>query len=193
MGTGTGGYVTINLQTYLSKWTGSDLKRQSKLFFEPAPTPLRTPLNLLATSPPAPGDPPAAKIGVGVKKQDVPSFKLFADVDGNGTSWIDLGAVQRDTITDELKKTFPDYDWAGYALALGPSGSKFNVAAAITFKLNFHGTVTGGTKKIKRPFKLIPIVLALGTDQFADHHLLSVVVAHPIDDILIDTTVTQPY
>jgi hypothetical protein len=44
----------------------------------------------------------------------------------------------------------------------------------------------------RKPFQVIPVVMAFGTDRFADHYLLSVIVAQDTVE-KVDTSVTQPF
>jgi hypothetical protein len=43
-----------------------------------------------------------------------------------------------------------------------------------------------------RPFQIIPIVMAFGTDRFVDHYLLAVIAAQETVE-QVETSVVQPY
>ncbi len=76
-------------------------------------------------------------------------------------------------------------NWTGFAVALAPVGGRFRLIADITLKFRCK-------QKAKRPFQVVPIVMAFGTDRFVDHYLLAIVAAqHTVEKV--DTSVTQPY
>jgi len=188
MGAGAGGYVTVRLQTDWSSYdSGNDeLSRTSELLFEAAETPDRVRPKLPSSAgppPPKPGTVPAVKVGLGgLKKEDVLTFNLYG-----GTlpgDLVGMGTAFDKAITKELEDAFGGA-WAGYSVAVAPSGSRFNLVADIKLKPKWK-------KSGKTPFQIIPVVMALGTDQFVNHYLLALVVAQPTNAQL-DTSVTQPY
>jgi hypothetical protein len=189
MGAGTGGYVQITLQTLLSYYeqkTGQ-LHRISELSFTSAPVPgsEHDPPNPAGKVDPSlkPGDPPAAKLGLGgVDPDDVITFNLFARLDDG--SLADMGVARRDSISKELHGAFGG-DWAGFAVTLAPTGGRFKLVADVTLRPRFK-------QKAKRPFQVIPVVIAFGTDNFVDHYLLAVIAAQNTEE-KVDTSVTQPY
>jgi hypothetical protein len=190
MGAGAGGYIQIKLQTLLSYYepkTG-ELHRISELFFSGAPTPTdaqhQPPSDIDTASPgPPPGTPPAAKLGLGgVRPKDVIKFNLFARMDDD--KLMGMGLAKDKEVTSELEKAFGG-EWAGYSVSLAPAGGRFRLVADITIKFRCK-------QKAKRPFQVIPVVTAFGTDRFVDHYLLAVVAAqHTVEKV--DTSVTQPY
>jgi hypothetical protein len=201
MGAGAGGYVQITLQTLKSDFfpatpailgplptPGSPplLHRISRLSFAGAQIPgkerdhpLKLPDPLAA---PTPGSPPAGKVGLGLDARHV-KFRLFAEL--QDTTLADMGATPDAAITTELQTAFGG-TWAGYTVALAPAGGRFRLVAELSITSPFDG----GTAV--KPFKVIPVVMAFGTDEFAKHYLLSVVVAQPTDE-KVDTVLIQPY
>jgi hypothetical protein len=99
-------------------------------------------------------------------------------------SLVGMGTVADSAIRHEAEDVFGG-DWAGFAVTAAPSGGRFRLVAELKFKPNWK-------KKAKRPFQVIPVVMAFGTDLFEDHYLISLVVAQETDE-RVDTTVTQPY
>ena len=194
MGSGAGGYVQITLQTLESYYDPKteQLHRVSELSFAGAPVPvgreqpasLKTARAQRTVQPgPPPGTPPAAKLGLGgVKLDDVLDFTLSASL--NDGSAANMGVTKDKAVTDELEKAFGG-KWAGYAVALAPAGGRFKLIADITFKFRCK-------QKAKRPFQVIPVVMAFGTDRFAEHYLLAVIAAQGTIE-KVDTSVTQPY
>jgi len=190
MGAGAGGYVTITLQTLLSKFgePAGYLHRISELSFRGAAVPDdpgHEPPRDLAKIPPGPPPawPPAAKLGLGgVRPDDVAAFNLFARLDDG--SLAAMGVEKNTAVTDELVDAFGGA-WAGFAVALGPAGGRFRIVADITLKFR-------SKQKARKPFQVTPIVLAFGTDRFIDHYLLSVIVAQETVE-KVDTSITQPY
>lgn len=194
MGAGAGGYIQITLQTLESYYNQEtdQLHRISELSFTgtSVPTGRGEPSSLKAararktTHPaPPPGAPPAGKLGLGgVKPDDVLDFTLWASQNDGSSS--NMGVTKDEGITYELKKAFGGR-WAGYAVALAPAGGRFKLIADITLKLRCKG-------KAKRPFQVIPIVMAFGTDRFVEHYLLAVIAAQATVE-KVDTSVTQPY
>ena len=188
MGAGEGGYVRITLQTRQSRPEADLLHRVSELRFSSAPVPDdpdHAPISALGAVPagPPPATPPAGKLGLGgVKSGDVKAFRLFARLDDD--TFMDMGLAGDKGVTHELRGAFGG-DWAGFAVALAPAGGRFRLVADITLKPCWK-------KKAKKPFQVIPIVMAFGTDQFVDHYLLAVIVAQETVD-KVDTSVTQPY
>lgn len=188
MGAGAGGYITIRLQTDWSQYDDkkNELYRTSELLFDAAETPSRIRPTLPKDPGPAPPKPPklpAGKVGLGgVRPKDVLSFNLYGGtVPGDLTG---MGTKPDDGIKDELEDAFGG-TWAGFAVALAPSGGRFNLVADITLKPSWK-------KKAKRPFQIIPVVMAFGTDRFVEHYLLAVIVAQQTVE-QVDTSVTQPY
>jgi hypothetical protein len=190
MGAGTGGYVRITLQTLLSEYDPAteQIHRASELMFSGAPTPddaqHQAPVGLDKLDPgPPPGPVPAGKLGLGgVKPRDVVRFNLFARLDDGSLSGMGLRADP--AVTAELEHAFRGH-WAGFAVALAPAGGRFRLVADITFKLRRR-------QRARRPFQLVPVVMAFGTDRFVDHYLISVIVAQETVE-KVDTSVTQPY
>jgi hypothetical protein len=190
MGAGAGGYVTITLQTLLSKFgeTAGHLHRVSELSFKGAPVPddpaHEAPRDIAKADPgPPPAWPPAAKLGLGgVKPRDVAAFNLFARLDDGSLSG--MGLQKNAAVTEELEDAFGG-TWAGFAVALAPTGGRFRLVADITLKFRIK-------QKAKKPFQVTPIVMAFGTDRFVDHYLLSVIVAQETVE-KVDTSVTQPF
>jgi hypothetical protein len=199
MGAGAGGYVTIQLLTFNNGVVPINpgvfkLSRISQLLFAPAETPTRDkksrPLPTIpGNSGPTPGDPPAGKVALGgVTQAQVKKFNLYASTDkqlmtltGMGT---DLTSKLNPLIAKEAHDAFGG-EWAGFAVALGPAGGRFDLVADIELEIGW----LGGADK---PFQIIPVVVAFGTDSFAHHYLLSLIVAQKTSD-LVDTAVTQPY
>jgi hypothetical protein len=190
MGTGAGGYVKITLQTLLSSYDrGTDqIHRISELLFTSAPTPddpqHQPPADINTAKPgPPPAALPAGKLGLGgVKPGDVVKFNLFARMDDDTLAG--MGVAMDRGITDELQDAFGG-KWAGFAVALAPAGAKFRLVADITLKVRWKHNA-------KRPFQVIPIVMAFGTDRFVDHYLLAVIAAqHTVEKV--DTSVVQSY
>lgn len=190
MGTGEGGYVRITLQTRLSDYyfQSNQLHRVSELRFSTAPVPddsdhaMIPDIDKLASGPP-PGTPPAGKLGLGgIRSKDVMKFNLFARLDDD--SLAGMGLARDKGVTDELTDAFGGH-WAGFAVALAPAGARFRLVADITFRPRWK-------KRAKKPFQVIPVMMAFGTDRFADHYLLAVIVAQETAD-KVDTSVIQPY
>lgn len=194
MGAGTGGYVTITLRTRLSTYdpAADELHRVSELSFTGAPIPddpAHEELKNLDQIPhgPPPGTPPAGKLGLGgVRPHDVKSFRLFARM--NDGTLTDMGVATNPAIRKELKEAFAG-EWAGFAVALAPTGGRFSLVADITLKPCWKKRSQQG---FGRPFQVIPIVMAFGTDRFVDHYLLSVIAAQQTQE-KVDTSITQPY
>jgi len=206
MGAGAGGYVTIQLLTYSNTVTSvsdkSDLfklGRISQLLFAPAETPTREkdsrPLSKIPDSPgPTPGDPPAGKVALGGLTQDeVKTFNLYAYTDKQRTTLTGMGTDLKSEASKKLNARIAREahdafggEWAGFAVALGPAGGRFDLLAQIELQPRWLGQ--GAAK----PFQIIPVVVAFGTDSFASHYLLSIIVAQKTSD-LVDTAVTQPY
>lgn len=188
MGAGAGGYVTIRLQTDWSQYDfrKDELSRTSELLFEAAEAPDRARPKLPADAGPPPPKPPklpAGKVGLGgLRPKDVRSFNLYGGtVPGD---LVGMGTAPDDIITDELVEAFGG-TWAGFAVALAPSGARFNLVADIVLKPKWK-------KGVVRPFQVVPVVMAFGTDRFVDHYLLALIVAQPTN-AQVDTSVTQPY
>ena len=187
MGSGAGGYVRITLQTLLSFYDESAerLHRISQLAFTGAPIP--TPaapkdIDKIDPGPPA-GPQPAGKLGLGgVRPGDVDQFRLFARMDDD--SLTGMGVTSDTAITRELCGAFGGR-WAGYTVAVSPTGGRFKLVADITLKPRWKGRAV-------RPFQIIPIVMAFGTDRFVDHYLLAVIAAQPTVE-QVETSVVQPY
>jgi hypothetical protein len=190
MGAGEGGYVRITLQTRVNDYAreGDRLRRVSELRFGSAPVPVdpdHAPIPDLDKIPPGPppGTPPAGKLGLGgVRPGDVLAFDLFARLDDE--SLASMGAAPDRAITRELEDAFGG-PWAGFAVALAPAGGRFRLVTDITLRPRWK-------KRAKKPFQVVPVVMAFGTDQFVDHYLLAVVVAQETAD-KVDTAVVQPY
>jgi hypothetical protein len=187
MGSGAGGYVRITLQTLLSEddSTAHRLHRVSELSFSGAPIPTVGPpkdLDKIDQGPP-PGPLVAAKLGLGsVRPAEVQAFRLFARLDDG--SLTGMGATNDKTITQELCDAFGGR-WAGFAVSMAPTGGRFKLVADITLKPRWKG-------RAARPFQIIPIVLAYGTDRFVDHYLLALIAAQQTVEQL-ETSVVQPY
>ncbi len=193
MGAGAGGYVNIQLITSrndLILIPGS-LVRTSRLIFAPAETPKRTLPPIDPNNPgPPPGDPPAGKVALGgLTNAEVSKFNLYAYTDKARTSLTGMGTAigtkANDKIAAEAQAAFGG-DWAGFPVALGPAGGRFDLVADIVFKPRWAGQ--GAAK----PFQIVPVVMAFGTDSFTSHYLLSLIVAQRTPE-LVDTAVTQPY
>jgi hypothetical protein len=190
MGGGTGGYVTITLQTLLSKFgePAGHLHRVSELSFKSAPIPddptHEPPRDIAKADPgPPPAWPAAGKVGLGgVKPRDVAAFNLFARLDDG--SLAGMGVQKNAAVTEELEDAFGG-SWAGFAVALAPTGGRFRLVADITLKFRTK-------QKASKPFQVTPIVMAFGADRFVDHYLLSVIVAQETVE-KVDTSVTQPF
>ena len=187
MGSGAGGYVRITLTTLLSDYKKDTerLRRVSELAFTGAPIPPRLPppkFDEIPDGPPLPAV-PAGKVGLGgVRVSEIDGFRLFARTHDDGL--VDLGVKRDSRITSELCDSFGGR-WAGYAVAGAPTGGRFRLVADITLKPPFKG-------KAQRPFLLIPVVMAFGTDRFVDHYLLAVIAAQPTIE-QVETSVVQPY
>lgn len=211
MGAGAGGYVTIQLLTFdntLDSASGK-LSRKSQLLFTPAVTPTRDknkdnfrplpPIPKDSTGKdltgPVPGSPPAGKVALGgLRQTEVTKFNLYAYTDKQLTTLVGMGTAPSETIGAEAHEAFigpltPGQKpmWAGFAVALGPSGGRFDLIADIELLPS-----SWSTQKAYKPFQVIPVVVAFGTDSFVNHYLLSLIVAQKTED-LVDTTVTQPY
>jgi len=190
MGAGAGGYVTITLQTLVSRFgePAGHLRRVSELSFRGAPVPddavHQPPVDIGQADPgPPPAWPPAGKLGLGgVKPGDVAKFHLFARLDDGSLSG--MGVQRSAAVTEELQDAFGG-TWAGFAVALAPVGGRFRLVADITLKFRTK-------QRAKKPFQVTPIVMAFGTDRFVDHYLLSVIVAQETVE-KVDTSVTQPF
>lgn len=189
MGGGAGGYIRIFLQTLLSYYDPKtdQLHRVSELFFTGAPVPgpdQKRPKDIDSANPgPPPGTPPAGKLGLGgVRPTDVIKFNLFARMD-DGTL-AGMGLAKDRSVTDELKDAFGG-KWAGFSVALAPTGGRFSLVTDITLKFRCK-------QKAKRPFQVIPVVMAFGTDRFIEHYLLAVIAAQETVE-KVDTSVTQSY
>jgi hypothetical protein len=190
MGAGAGGYVKITLQTLLSSYDPEtdQLHRVSELLFTGAPVPddpmHRPPPEIAETPPgPPPGTPPAGKLGLGgLRAKDVVRFHLFARMDDDKLAG--MGVAKDEAVTGELEDAFGG-KWAGFKVALAPAGGRFRLVADITVKLRCR-------RRAARPFRVIPVVMAFGTDRFADHYLLAVIAAQQTVE-KVDTSVTQPY
>jgi hypothetical protein len=198
MGAGAGGYVNIQTITHVSRAgaTAGTWDRTSRLVFTPAETPSdRKPLPALPPSAgPTPGATPAGKVALyGLGQGEVAKFNLYAFTDKARSTLIGMGTEKRDAIAQEARKAFGgrDADWAGFAVALGPSGGIFDLVADVTLIPRWPSPSSNSPPAVK-PFQVIPVVMAFGTDSFADHYLLSVIVAQKTSD-LVDTAVTQPY
>jgi hypothetical protein len=198
MGAGAGGYVTIQLITDQNvPKADSSLDRTSRLIFMPAETPNRSPLTPLPSAGPVPGNPPAGKVALGgLTNKEVTKFRLYAYTDKQRTKLTGLGTNEDPTfklntdIAGEARNAFGG-DWAGFAVALGPSGGRFDLVADITLKPRWPSP-SSNPPPADKPFQVIPVVVAFGTDSFAHHYLLSIIVAQKTFD-LVDTAVTQPY
>jgi hypothetical protein len=187
MGSGAGGYVRITLQTLLSEYdeNARHLHRISELSFSGAPVPDVNPPKDLdkIDSGPSPGAQAAGKLGLGgVRPGEVKQFRLFAGLEDG--CLIGMGATNDKTITAELVDAFGGR-WAGFAVSMAPTGSRFKLVADITLKPCWKG-------RAARPFQVIPIVMAFGTDRFVDHYLLALIAAQLTHEKL-ETNVVQPY
>jgi hypothetical protein len=189
MGAGAGGYVKITLQTLLSSVEATGhLHRISELSFAGAPVPddagHQPPRDVERIDPgPPPAAVPAGKLGLGgVKPRDVTRFNLFARLDDG--SLAGMGVRPSRAVTGELEDAF-DGPWAGFAVALAPEGGRFRLVADITLRLR-------GKQRARKPFQVVPVVMAFGTDRFVEHYLLSVIVAQHTGE-KVDTSVTQPF
>ena len=187
MGSGAGGYVRITLSTLRSFYdekTGR-LSRVSELAFRGEDIPTGgVPKDLDTTPPgPPPGPMPAGKLGLGgVRASEVERFRLFGRTDDDGL--LGLGVTPDRTITRELVHAFGGR-WAGFAVAVAPTGTRFRLIADITMKPCWK-------RRASRPFQIVPIVMAFGTDRFVDHYLLAVIAAQETVE-LVGTSVVQPY
>lgn len=188
MGSGAGGYVNITLQTLLSEYDHKTrrLHRVSELSFIGAPIPSAGPpkdIGAVAAGPRAGSGRPAGKLGLGgVRPGEVEDFRLFAQMpDGSLTG---MGATDDKAITEELVDAFGGR-WAGFAVSMAPTGGKFKLVADIRVKPCWKG-------RAARPFQVIPIVMAFGTDRFVDHYLLALIAAQKTVE-QVGTSVVQPY
>ena len=187
MGSGAGGYVRITLQTLSSSYDekAGRLHRISELAFTGAPIPTPGPpedIQKLHPGPPA-GPHPAGKMGLGgVRPSDIVQFHLFARMPDGGV--VGMGLTRDKAITQELCGAFGGR-WAGFAVAMAPTGGRFKLVADITLKPRWQGGAA-------RPFQVIPIVMAFGTDRFVDHYLLAVIAAQATVE-QVETSVVQPY
>ena len=187
MGSGAGGYVRITLQTLLSSYDSGTrrLHRVSELAFTGAPIPtVGPPEDLGKIDPGLPTGPhPAGKMGLGGgRPSDIDQFRLFARMPDGGL--VGMGLTSDKTITQELCGAFGGR-WAGFAVAVTPTGGRFKLVADITLKPRWQGGAA-------RPFQIIPIVMAFGTDRFVDHYLLAVIAAQATVE-QVETSVVQPY
>lgn len=196
MGSGAGGYLTIQLISYSNDATSTPgrLLRTSRLVFSPAESPTlatRPPLTLPSSPGPAPGKPPAAKVALGgLTNDEVKKFNLYAYTDSvtaKPRHLVGMGTKRNDNVAREALGAFGG-EWAGFDVALGPAGGAFDLVADIDFIPRWP-TKAGSAIK---PFQVIPVVVAFGTDLFINHYLLSVIVAQKSSD-LMDTAVTQAY
>lgn len=188
MGSGAGGYVTIQVITSRNDPNSApgSLIRTSQLIFTPAGTPSRPLPPIPNDAGPIPGNPPAAKVALGgLKQAEVTRFNLYAFTDPKRTTLMGLGTAPSQAIAAEASLAFGG-DWAGYALALGPAGGRFDLVTDVVLEPHWIG------QRANKPFQVIPVVVAFGTDSFIDHYLLSLIVAQKTLD-LVDTAVTQPY
>ncbi|HUF12440.1 MAG TPA: hypothetical protein VMN78_05005 [Longimicrobiales bacterium] len=197
MGSDTGGYVRLRLETQVSHYDKSKgiLHRRSELGFERAPSPAgRVARTLQRVRPPLPAGPgplsgpktpptPAGKVALGgLNKTEVTSFDLWALMDDDKEMF--MTTVADDAIAAEAMDTFGG-KWAGFAVLAAPSGTRFRLITDISFKPTWK-------PKADRPFQVVPVVMAFGTDRFQDHYLLALIVAQKTDE-RVDTSVTQPY
>ena len=187
MGSGAGGYVRLTLQTLLSEYDRNTgfLHRISELAFTGAPIPTVGPPNLPKPNGSGlpPGAQPAGKLGLGsVRQSEIQQFRLFARMEDG--SLTDMGLTAAQHVTDELCGAFGGR-WAGFAVSVSPMGARFKIIADITLKPNWEGGAA-------LPFKIIPIVMAYGTDKFVDHYLLAVIAAQATRE-QVETTVVQPF
>jgi hypothetical protein len=187
MGSGAGGYVRITLQTLLSYYDpkARSLHRISELAFTGAPVPDYAPpqdLDQIDPGPP-PSTPPVGKLGLGgVRPSEVERFRLFGRLDDG--SLMGMGVSGDKTITHELCDAFGGR-WAGFAVAASPTGVRFKLVADIRLKPCWRG-------RAARPFQIVPIVMAFGTDRFVEHYLLAVIAAQDTVE-QVETSVVQPY
>jgi len=187
MGSGAGGYVRITLQTLLSFYDekAKRLHRISRLAFTCAPIPTLTPPKDIDTAPPGlpAGPDPVGKLGLGgVRPSEVEQFRLFAQMHDGGLTGMGVSGDKK--ITHELTDAFGGR-WAGYSVAVSPTGGRFTLVADIIVKPCWKGRAV-------RPFQIIPIVMAFGTDRFVDHYLLAVIAAQGTVE-QVETSVVQPY
>ena len=200
MGSDTGGYVRLRLETHHSKYEDSKgvLHRVSELGFERAPSPGGRKLADIKKAPPrsspttGPGalsaaaktqPTPAGKVALGgLERADVVSFELLARMDDDTV--VDMRTEPDDGLAAEAKAAFGGR-WAGFAVRAAPSGTRFRLVADIQFK-------PAWPRRAKRPFQVIPVIMAFGTDRFEEHYLLALIVAQKTEE-RVDTSVTQPY
>lgn len=201
MGSETGGYVRLRLETYHSQYDDARgvLRRVSELGFERAPSPVTRRLADIKKSAEVPAPPagpgplarstsatkpiPAGKVALGgLANADVVSFALQARMDDDTV--VDMRTQPDDAYAAEAKAAFGG-TWAGFAVLAAPSGTRFRLVADLQFKPSWP-------RAAKRPFQVIPVIMAFGTDRFEDHYLLALIVAQRTDERL-DTSVTQPY
>jgi hypothetical protein len=187
MGSGAGGYVRITLQTLLSVFDPKTrrLHRISELAFSGAPVPTAEPPQDIEKIDPGPraGPLPAGKLGLGgVRQSEIERFHLFARMADGGLTG--MGATSDETITEELCGAFGGR-WAGFAVSVSPTGGRFKLVADITLKPRWKGGA-------RRPFQVIPVVMAFGTDRFVDHYLLALIAAQATSE-QVETDVVQPY
>ena len=197
MGSDTGGYVRLRLETQLSQYDSAKnvLHRVSELGFERAPSPTDREAPTLTKLPrplpsgpgplPGPKTPPiaAGKVGLGgLQPEDVVAFDLWARMDDD--TFVFMDTVADKGYTEEAVRAFGG-KWAGFAVRAAPSGTRFRLIADIQFKPAWKA-------KAPRPFQVIPVVMAFGTDRFEDHYLLALIVAQRTGQ-RVDTSVTQPY
>ena len=190
MGAGAGGYVTITLQTLLSKYgePAGHLHRVSELSFRGAPVPddpaHEPPRDIAKADPgPPPAWPPAGKLGLGgVKPRDVATFNLFARLDDGSLSG--MGVQKNAAVTEELEHAFGGHGRAS------PWRSLPREAASGSWPIS--PSSSGPSRRRGSRSRSLPIVMAFGTDRFVDHYLLSVIVAQETVE-KVDTSVTQPY
>src|SRR5436189_102875 len=130
-----------------------------------------------------PGAQPAGKLGLGgVRQSEIQQFRLFARMEDG--SLTDMGLTAAQHVTDELCGAFGGR-WAGFAVSVSPMGARFKIIADITLKPNREGGAA-------LPVKIIPIVMAYGTDKFVDHYPLAVIAAQATRE-QVETTVVQPF
>lgn len=197
MGSDTGGYVRLRLETQVSQYDAAKgvLRRVSELGFERAPSPAgRAAPALTREKPRLPRGPgalpgpripptPAGKVALGgLSKTDVVAFDLWARMDDDAPLFMDT--VPDDAITEEARDVFGG-KWAGFAVRAAPSGTRFRLLADVQFKPSWK-------PKASRPFQVIPVVMAFGTDRLQDHYLLALIVAQKTEE-RVDTSVTQPF
>jgi hypothetical protein len=215
MGSDTGGYVRLRLETHVSHYDDKTgvLRRVSELGFERAPSPVGRTLKMRRTSGPATGSGapaptapvaptapaavaatsaaappktrplPAGKVALGgLDRSEVTAFSLRARMDDDTS--VDMNVEPDDEFGDEARRAFGG-KWAGFAVRAAPAGTRFRLEADIQFKPCWP-------RKAKRPFQVVPVVMAFGTDRFEDHYLLALIVAQKTKE-LVDTSVTQPF